>query len=126
MGASWVGSAEDNPPWPLDSSIIFAPAGELVPVALRHLDKGGTLALAGIHMTPIPAMDYSLIYDERTVRSVANSTRQDVIDLLRLADEIPLRTTVEVFPLEAAHDAMLAVRYSRTKGAAVLVMTADR
>lgn len=123
LGADWVGSADDPPPWPLDSGIIFAPAGELVPRALSYLDKGGTLALAGIHMSPIPKLDYSLLYHERTVRSVANSTRQDVIDLLRLAAEIPLRTTVETFPLEQANEALLAVKHSRTKAAAVLSVT---
>lgn len=121
LGAAWVGTAEERPAWPLDASIIFAPAGELVPVALAALDKGGTLALAGIHMTAIPQMEYNLVYGERVIRSVANSTRQDVVDLLRLAVEIPLRATVETFPLTAAPDALLAVRTSRTRAAAVLV-----
>lgn len=121
LGAAWAGSADDAPPWPLDSSIIFAPAGELVPLALEHLDKGGTLALAGIHMSPIPELDYSLVYGERVLRSVANSTRQDVRDLLELAAAIPLKTTVQAFPLEAASDALLAVKNSETRGAAVLI-----
>jgi propanol-preferring alcohol dehydrogenase len=121
LGAAWTGSADDGPPWPLDSGIIFAPAGELVPIALGHVDKGGTLALAGIHMTPLPQMDYSLVYGERVLCSVANSTRQDVRDLLALAAAIPLRTTVQTFPLEAASDALLAVKHSETRGAAVLV-----
>lgn len=121
LGAAWAGSADDAPPWPLDSGIIFAPAGELVPLALEHLDKGGTLALAGIHMSPIPEMDYSLVYGERVLRSVANSTRQDVRDLLELAAAIPLKTTVQAFPLEAASDALLAVKNSETRGAAVLI-----
>jgi len=122
LGADWVGEADDEPPWKLDSSIIFAPAGELVPKALGHLDKGGTLAHAGIHSSPIPGFDYDLIYQERTFRSVANSTRQDVIDLLALADEIPLRTTVEEFPLEQANEALLKVKHSHTRAAAVLTV----
>lgn len=121
LGAAWAGPAEDTPPWPLDSGIIFAPAGELVPLALEHIDKGGTLALAGIHMSPIPEMDYSLVYGERVIRSVANSTRQDVRDLLGLAAAIPLATAVQKFALEAATDALLAVKNSEINGAAVLV-----
>ncbi|UCG41942.1 MAG: zinc-dependent alcohol dehydrogenase family protein [candidate division WOR-3 bacterium] len=120
LGADWVGEAGEDPPWPLDSSIAFAPAGDIVPKALRMLDRAGTLALAGIHMSPIPEMPYDLIYHERTVRSVANSTRQDVRDLLRLAVEVPIRTTVEEYPLEQANDALLAVKHSRTEAAAVL------
>jgi len=122
LGAAWVGSAEDKPPWRLDAGVIFAPVGELVPVALRHLDKGGTLALAGIHMSTIPQMEYVLVYEERVVRSVANSTRHDVNDLLKLADQIPLKTTAQAFPFAKVQDALLAVKYSETRGAAVLVM----
>ncbi len=121
LGATWAGPADGSPPWPLDSSVIFAPAGELVPLALERLDKGGTLALAGIHMSPIPEMDYSLVYGERVIRSVANSTRQDVRDLLELAAAIPLAATVQEFSLEAAADALLAVKHSEVEGAAVLV-----
>lgn len=121
LGADWVGSATEKPPFHLDSAVIFAPGGELVPLALAHLDRGGTLALAGIYMTKIPALDYKLLYHERTVRSVANSTRQDVIDLLRLAREIPLQTTVTTFPLEQANEALIAVKHSRLNGAGVLL-----
>jgi propanol-preferring alcohol dehydrogenase len=120
LGATWAGTADDAPPWPLDSAVIFAPAGDLVPRALVRLNKGGTLTLAGIHMSPIPRLDYQSIYHERTVRSVANSTRQDVIDLIALAAAVPLRTTVEPFPLASAGDALLAVKHSRIRGAAVL------
>ncbi len=122
LGADWVGTVEMTPPEKVSSAIIFAPAGELVPFALKNLDKGGTLTLAGIHMTPIPKMTYSLIYEERVIRSVTNSTRQDVFDLLRLAEEIPLRTTIQTFTLEQANEALLAVKQSRLNGAAVLTI----
>ncbi len=106
-----------------DSAIIFAPAGELVPIALGNLEKGGTLALAGIHMSPIPQLDYDeLLYHERTIRSVANSTRQDGLDLLRLATEIPIRTETTVFPLEDANRALQLLKAGRITGASVLQM----
>ncbi|HEX78492.1 MAG TPA: zinc-dependent alcohol dehydrogenase family protein [Dehalococcoidia bacterium] len=121
LGAAWAGGAEDEPPARLDSAIIFAPAGRLVLDALRVLDKGGTLALAGIYMTPIPEMDYTqYLYHERTVRSVANSTRQDAQELLRLAAEIPLRTEVQVFPLDEANEALRLLKQGKIQGAAVL------
>jgi propanol-preferring alcohol dehydrogenase len=120
LGAEWVGRAEDSCPAPLDSAIIFAPAGGLVPLALKALRKGGTLALAGIHMSPIPQMDYSLLYGERTLRSVANSTRQDVEELLSLAGRVPLCTQVEAFPLEQANKALALLKAGRIQGASVL------
>jgi propanol-preferring alcohol dehydrogenase len=120
LGAAWVGAAEDAPPNQLDAAIIFAPAGPLVPLALRSLRQGGTLALAGITMSPIPQMDYSLLYHERVIRSVANSTRQDVREFLALAAEVPLRTEVQVFDLEQAGEALQAVKSSQVKAAAVL------
>ncbi len=121
LGAAWVGGAKDTPPNKLDSSIIFAPAGWIVPEALRVLRKGGTLALAGIHMTPIPEMDYdSLLYHERTVRSVANSTRQDVVELLRLAEAMRIRTDVQVFPLEEANHVLQLLKRAEIRGTAVL------
>ena len=104
----------------LDAAIVFAPAGQLVLDALKVLDKGGTVALGGIYSSPIPAMDYPLIYDERIVRSVANSTRQDARELLALAAKIPLRTEVEEFALEDANKALLALKQSRINGAGVL------
>jgi len=105
----------------MDSSIIFAPAGELVLDALRVLDKGGTLALAGIYMTPIPEMDYvKYLYHERTLRSVANATRQDGEELLRIAAEIPIRTTTKVFPLEDANKVLELLKAGKISGAAVL------
>lgn len=120
LGAAWAGGAGDDPGVPLDSSIIFAPAGWLVPEALRALDKGGTLALGGIHMSPIPEMPYDLLWHERTVQSVANSTRQDAVDFLDIAAEVPVRTEVELFPLEEANEALLRLKRSEINGAAVL------
>ena len=122
LGAMWVGSSDDVPPFLLDSVISFAPAGELVPKALRVLRKGGTLAVAGIYVSPIPEFDYNLLYHEKTIRSVANSTRQDAIDFLRLAAEIPIKTEVEVFPLEEANRALQLLKASKTNGAGVLVV----
>lgn len=121
LGADWAGSAEQEPPEPIDAGILFAPAGELVPKALRVLRRGGTLALAGIHMSPVPALPYSLLYGERTVRSVANSTRQDAHELLALADSLPIHTDVTVFPLEEANAVLSALKTSGFKGDAVLV-----
>jgi propanol-preferring alcohol dehydrogenase len=121
LGAAWVGGAEDEPPQRVHGGIIFAPAGRLVPAALRVLERGGTLALAGVTMTPIPELDYDqLLYWERSVRSVANFTRQDATELLQLAAEIPIRTTVQIFPLEEANDALLALKQGRIDGAGVL------
>jgi alcohol dehydrogenase, propanol-preferring len=126
LGAAWAGPTgagkTNGGPGPpvLDSAIIFAPAGELVPQALKALRKGGTLVLAGIHMSTIPAMDYSLLYWERVVRSVANNTRQDGEDFLRVAAEIPIRTRVQVFPLAEANRALNALKNDEVQGAAVI------
>lgn len=120
LGASWVGGAEDEPPGLLDRAISFAPAGSLIPVALARLRKGGTLALAGIHLDRIPEMPYALLYGERTLRSVTASTRRDADDLLALAERIPIRTEVEVFPLEEANAALRLLKWSRISGAGVL------
>jgi len=122
LGAPWTGQAQDTPPSLLDSAIIFAPAGSLVPEALRVLRKGGTLALAGITMSDIPAMPYALIYGERTVRSVANSTRQDAEELLHLATAIPIRTQVQTFPLDQANEALRLLKEGRIQGAGVLLL----
>jgi propanol-preferring alcohol dehydrogenase len=122
LGAVWVGTAEEKAPEPMDASIIFAPAGALVPAALGALERGGTLALAGITMTPIPQMDYELIYGERTVRSVANTTRKDAEELLRLAGEIPVRSVVETFPLEEANRVLLMMKQSALRAGAALLM----
>ena len=120
LGAAWVGAAEDNPPQLLDASIIFAPAGRLVPQALRVLRKAGTLTVAGITMSPIPQMDYSLLYHERVIRSVANSTRQDCREFLELAGQVPLQTEVQIFELEQANQALEALKTSQIHGAGVL------
>ncbi len=123
LGAVWAGRAEETPPARMHSSIIFAPAGALVPEALRVLDRGGTLALAGVTMTPIPSLDYdALLYWERTVRSVANFTRQDAQELLSIAAEIPIHSTVRPFRLEEANEALRALKHSEINGTAVLVM----
>lgn len=120
LGAAWVGDARDQAPDQLDSAVIYAPAGWIVPEALRALRPGGTVACAGIHMSDIPQMPYELLYGERTLRSVANSTRRDVVDLLRLAAEIPITTDVEVYPLEAANQVLARIKRSEVRGAAVL------
>ena len=122
LGAHWAGRVEDDPPGRLDSAVIFAPVGGLVLDALRVLRKGGTIALAGITMSPIPELDYALLYQERTVRSVANSTRQDVRDLLRLAVDIPIHTEIQSFPLEEANHALQLLKQSQLSGAGVLTI----
>jgi propanol-preferring alcohol dehydrogenase len=122
LGAAWTGTADAKPPALADSAIIFAPAGPLVLDALRNLRKGGTLALAGITMSQIPAMDYSLLYQEHVVRSVANSTRDDVRECLKLAAEVPVKTEIETFPLEQANEALVALKHSRIRGAGVLTV----
>ncbi|MDQ7779177.1 MAG: zinc-dependent alcohol dehydrogenase family protein [Planctomycetota bacterium] len=121
LGAAWVGQAGEEPPRKADSAIIFAPAGDLVAVALESLRKGGTLALGGIHMNEIPPLDYNRhLYYERTIRSVANSTRQDGHDLLRIAAEIPIRVETVPFPLEKANEALRHLKARQVTGAAVL------
>lgn len=120
LGAIWAGEAAEEPPAKLDAAIIFAPAGELVPPALQALKKGGVLVLGGIHMSPIPSFDYSLLYQERVIRSVANNTRQDGEDFLRIAAEIPIRTQVALFPLREANRALNELKSDRINGAAVL------
>lgn len=121
LGAVWVGEASDMPPATLHSAILFAPAGDLVPPALRALEKGGTLALAGIYMTPIPSLDYTLdLFQERTLQSVTANTRQDGLDLLREAAAIPIRTHTTSFPLEHANIALQELKAGTIQGAAVL------
>jgi len=121
LGAVWAGSSDEKPPEELDAAIIFAPVGALVPLALGALAKGGSVVCAGIHMTDIPAFPYELLWGERVVRSIANLTRQDGEELLALAPEVPVRTEVEVFPLERANEALDDLRAGRLRGAAVLV-----
>jgi propanol-preferring alcohol dehydrogenase len=121
LGADWTGEAGEGPPGKTDAAVIFAPAGGLVPVALRNTEKGGTVALAGIHMSDIPALKYDReLYQERVLRSVANATRRDGEELLKVAAEIPVRTTTEVFPLEASNDVLAALKAGKINGAAVL------
>ena len=110
----------DQPPEQMDAAIIFAPAGELVPAALKVLKKGGTLVLGGIHMSAIPSFDYSLIYQERSIRSVANNTRDDGRDFLKLAAQIPIHTEVQVFNLPDANRALNALKHDGIRGAGVL------
>ncbi|HET6146358.1 MAG TPA: zinc-dependent alcohol dehydrogenase family protein [Polyangia bacterium] len=122
LGATWVGGAAEPPPAPLDAAIIFAPAGELVPVALRAVDRGGSVVLGGIHMSPLPALPYQLIYDERIVRSVANNTRADGRDFLFEAARLPVRTHTEPFPLREANRALAALKNDAIRGAGVLAV----
>jgi propanol-preferring alcohol dehydrogenase len=124
LGATWVGRAEDLPDATLHAAVMFAPAGSLVPEALRSLRRGGTLALAGIYMTPIPELKYERLYHERIMRSVANATRDDARQLMRLAGQIPLRTEVQTFPLEDANRALAALKRSEIHGAGVLTIHA--
>lgn len=121
LGARWVGDAAEDPPVKLDTAIIFAPAGELVPAALKTLAKGGTLVLGGIHMSPIPSFDYSLIYGERTVRSVANNTREDGQEFLLEAARIPVQTHVQTFPFDQVNEALIALKHDAIRGAGVIV-----
>jgi alcohol dehydrogenase, propanol-preferring len=120
LGAAWAGGTLEEPPKKLDGAIVFAPAGEIVPAALKALRKGGVLVLGGIHMSPIPSFNYDLLYQERMIRSVANNTRQDGVDFLQVAAEIPIRTHVQIFPLRDANRALNALKNDAIPGAAVL------
>lgn len=122
LGAVWVGGAEDTPDVGLHGSVSFAPAGWLVPYALGHLRPGGVLALNAIHMSPIPELDYQLLYGERVLRSVANFTRRDATEFLTLAAEIPIKSEVQTFPLEEANEALKKLKASEIQGAAVLTV----
>ena len=122
LGASWAGSADQTPPTALDAALIFAPAGQLVPAALRHLDKGGCVVCAGIHMSDIPSFPYSILWGERTIRSVANLTRRDGAEFLALAPKVPVRTAVQAFPLEQANEALSRLRRGELQGATALVI----
>ncbi len=120
LGAEWVGGSDQAPPEPLDAAIIFAPAGELVPAALRAVAKGGTVVCGGIHMSDIPSFSYDILWGERVVRSVANLTRADARDFLELAPQVPVHTEVTVYPLERANEALEDLRHGRFTGAAVI------
>jgi propanol-preferring alcohol dehydrogenase len=120
LGADWAGGSDETPPEPLDAAIVFAPVGALVPVALRALDRGGAVVCAGIHMSDVPSFPYELLWGERSVRSVANLTRRDAEEFLRLAPLVPVRTHVEPFPLEQANEALARLRAGELRGAAVI------
>jgi propanol-preferring alcohol dehydrogenase len=121
LGCTWAGDATERPPVPLDAAILYAPAGELVPLALEAVRKGGTVVCGGIHMSDIPSFPYAKLWGERLLRSVANLTRRDGEEFLPLAARIPVRTEVTTWPLEAANEALDALRSGRLTGAAVLV-----
>jgi alcohol dehydrogenase, propanol-preferring len=121
LGAAWAGDSEAAPPAQLDAAIIFAPAGQLVPLALKAVRKGGTVVCGGIHMSPIPAFPYELLWEERCLCSVANLTRRDGEEFFALAPRVPVKTTVQTFPLSEANEALNRLRSGRIEGAAVLV-----
>jgi propanol-preferring alcohol dehydrogenase len=120
MGARWTGDSTTPPPQPLDAAIVFAPDGRLVPLALRAVARGGTVVCAGIHMSDIPSFPYNALWEERTIRSVANLTRQDARDFLDLAPRIPVRTEVEVFPLSGVNTALARLREGSIEGSVVI------
>lgn len=122
LGAGWAGGSDEKPPEPLDAALLFAPVGALVPAALRAVAKGGTVVCAGIHMSEIPAFPYEILWGERRVVSVANLTRRDGEEFLALAPKVPVKTSIETFPLERANEALARLREGRINGAAVLVM----
>jgi propanol-preferring alcohol dehydrogenase len=121
VGATWAGGSDETPPEPLDAAIIYATAGELVPTALKAVRKGGRVVCAGIHMSDIPSFPYGLLWEERQLVSVANLTRQDGLDFLRLASEIGIVTQTTSYPLAQANEALADLRAGRFEGAAVLV-----
>jgi propanol-preferring alcohol dehydrogenase len=122
LGAAWAGGTDQQAPAQLDAALIFAPAGALVPLALRHLEKGGSVICAGIHMSEIPAFPYDILWGERSIRSVANLTRKDGLEFLELAPQVPVRTEIRRFPLAAANEALEQLRRGEFQGAAVLTM----
>jgi propanol-preferring alcohol dehydrogenase len=122
LGAAWAGSSEDMPHEPLDGAIIFAPIGNLVPQALKAVRKGGTVVCAGIHMSDIPSFPYEILWGERTLCSIANLTRQDAQEFLKIALQIPVKTTVQTFTLSQSNEALSALRLGKITGTAVIVM----
>jgi propanol-preferring alcohol dehydrogenase len=124
-GAVWAGGSDEAPPEPLDAALIFAPAGDLVPAALRAVAKGGTVVCAGIHMSDIPSFPYDTLWGERTLRSVANLTRRDGEEFLALAPRVPIHSDVTVFPLREANAALAALRSGAFQGAAVIAVDPD-
>jgi propanol-preferring alcohol dehydrogenase len=122
LGASWAGGSDEMPPEKLDAAIVFAPVGALVPAALQHLEKGGIVVCAGIHMSDIPALPYRDLWGERAICSVANLTRRDGEEFLEIARRVPIQTETTVFPLAQANDALTQLRAGQLNGAAVLLM----
>lgn len=122
LGAVWAGGSQEPPPKQLDAAIIFAPVGELVPLALQAVGKGGVVVCGGIHMSDIPSFPYSVLWQERSICSVANLTRRDGEAFMSLAPKVPVRTEIETFPLEAANEALKRLRAGKINGAAVLVV----
>jgi alcohol dehydrogenase, propanol-preferring len=122
LGAEWAGASDERPPELLDAAIIFAPVGALVPRALRAVDRGGTVVCAGIHMSDIPSFPYELLWEERVLRSVANLTREDGIEFMRVAPGVPVETEVTVYPLAAANEALADLRSGNAVGALVLAI----
>ena len=121
MGALWAGDADATPPAELDAALVFAPVGGLVPLALAAVRKGGVVVSGGIHMSDIPSFPYAILWGERSIVSVANLTRRDGESFLAVAPRVPVRTSVETFPLAAANDALGRLRDGRLRGAAVLL-----
>ena len=126
LGAFWAGGSEEVPPEALDAAIIFAPVGSLIPAALKAIDKGGTVICGGIHMSDIQPFPYDLLWNEKVLRSVANLTREDGQEFLRIAPEVPVKTEVVTYPLEKANEALEDLRKGRFKGAAVLMVSESR
>jgi propanol-preferring alcohol dehydrogenase len=121
LGASWAGGSEQMPPEPLDTAILFAPVGALVPAALKAVRKGGVVVCGGIHMSDIPSFPYEILWEERILRSVANLTRDDAREFLALAPQVPVKTCVSPMPLHAANEGLARLRDGNINGAAVLV-----
>jgi len=124
LGAVWAGGSNEMPPEKLDAAIIFAPVGQLVPLALKAVAKGGIVVCGGIHMSDIPSFPYSILWQERSICSVANLTRRDGAEFMALAPKVPVRTEIETFPLEEANEALNRLRAGKIRGAAVLVTDA--
>jgi propanol-preferring alcohol dehydrogenase len=124
LGAAWAGASDSTPPEELDAAIVFAPVGSLVPHALRAIARGGTVVLAGIHMSDIPTLPYELLWEERVLRSVANLTRRDGEEFLALAPQVPVSVSVQTYRLEQANEALSDLRAGRIRGAGVLTMQA--
>jgi alcohol dehydrogenase, propanol-preferring len=123
LGASWTGGTLDRPQVPLDRAVVFAPVGEIIPAALKALERDGRLILAGIHMSPIPSFSYDLLYGERMIKSVTNNTKQDGIEFLEHAAKIGIKTRVQTFPLEEANEALCALKHDHIQGAGVLIVS---